>query len=304
MTKPPITIITPCLNQHQYLERTICSVLDQGYEDLQYIVVDSGSTDATADILELYEDELSWWTSPSGVGPVEAINKSIKQATGQIIGVLACDDLLLPGALEEVAARMTAQDAPSWVVGQCTRIGPADQFLGQTQASKPQSLASFLMHDSGFLPAASSFWRRDLAQTHGLFDPELKFAFNYEFGCRLMAGGLKPCMIPQTLAARREHFYRTDPAHALQAGLEHIDIAQRYADQLPLKDRYALWLNCDIRRRIYALAQAELYSSSSRRFVWQQLLKHPWWITNESIRHTLLRGVKRPLPQEIARPAA
>lgn len=300
-TAPRITIITPSLNQGDFLERTICSVLDQGYENLEYIVIDGGSVDASAEIIRRYEDDLTYWQSETDGGPAEAINQALARTSGDVIAILNADDLYLPGTLDSIARRMTQHDAPAWVVGHCLRIGEMDERLGQVNASSPKSLESFLMHDSGFLPGAATFYRRSVFDAYGRFDPQMRFAWGYELNCRLVAQGMTPTILPTVLSAHREHSHSQTARHTLQNGIEFIDAAARYADRLPFKSRHTLWKNIDERRRIYALAGAEAAANHSRGHLWQQLLRRPWWLANDHYRQTLLRGVTHPANPGVAR---
>ncbi len=305
MNQPRITVVTPSLNRGRFLERAICSVLDQGYKNLEYFVIDGGSTDDSVDTIRLYERDLAGWVSEPDLGRAHAINKGLERATGEIVAFLNSDDLYLPGTLSEIVRRMTADDQPQWVVGQYTWISPSDQMRGPQLTSAPRSFASHLMHDSGNLPGATSFWRRRCFQTHGLFDQAMQFGFDYEYGCRLLAAGHWPTMVPRTLVARREHTDNRRASDTVQMGVEYLIAAGRYASTLSLADRYALWVNCDTRRRIYALAQAEIYNGSGRRYLCQQLWRRPWWITNVAVRHAILHGIDHPLPrQDTVRPAA
>jgi len=305
MNQPRITIVTPNLNHGQFLERAICSVLDQGYDNLEYFVIDGGSTDDSVDIIRLYENDLTGWISEPNTGRADAINKGLAQATGQIVAFLNSDDLYLPNALCDVAQRMTAQDNPQWVVGQCDWIDHQEHLRTDHSASCPKSLTSFLMRDSGGLPGPASFWNRQFLDTHGHFDTEMRFGFDYEFGCRLLAANIQPAIIQESLVARREHPGPRSASDTVQRGLEYLAAAARYAHHLPWADRCALWLNRDTRHRIYALAQAEMQRSSARRFVWQQVLRHPWWIGNDAVLHTILHGVDHLVPlQDTIRPAA
>jgi glycosyltransferase involved in cell wall biosynthesis len=291
---PRITIITPSLNQADYLERAVCSVLDQGYENLEYIVIDGGSNDSSAEIIRLYEDDLAYWQSEADGGPADAINQAIQRATGDIIAVLNADDLYLPGTLDRVARQMSREDAPAWAVGHCMRVGELDEQLGELNATKPIGLAGFLMHDSGYLPTSATFYRRGVFDSYGQFDPQMQFAWNYELNCRLIAQGLTPAIIPAVLSAHREHAHSKSAQNTLLSGAEYIDAAARYADRLPFDQRHTLWNNIDERRRIYALAQSETLASRSRGYLWRQLLRRPWWLANDHYRQTLLRGITHP----------
>jgi glycosyltransferase involved in cell wall biosynthesis len=301
---PRITVITPTLNQGRFLERSICSVLDQGYENLEYIVIDGGSDDESLPILHYYDDRINYWRSRPDAGPADAINQALDRATGDIIAILYSDDLYLPGTLHEVARQLTGAKNHRWLVGHCQLIGEHDDERGRVTAASPASLSEFLMRDSGFLPRTATFFHRNIFQTHGRLDADLTLAFDYEMNCRLLAAGERPIIPPQLLACQREHRCSATATQTLQLGLQTIEAAERWADHLPLTQRYSLWKNCDERRRIYALAQAETEQSGARKLLWQQLLRRPWWLASEHYRQTLLHGVAHPVPVGKPRHAA
>lgn len=305
MSRPRITVITPSLNQGRYLERSICSVLDQGYENLECLVADGGSTDDSRQILERYNSQLAWWTSSPDGSPAAAINCALSHATGSLVTILPADDILLPGALEEVAQIFAEESqTAAWFACACVRLSERDQMLGTLRPAEPTSLASFLMHDTGRFFTTGAFFTRRLLDRFGPFDPSLRVAFDYDYFARLLANRVRPRLLPQTLVGRREHEASLSATQTLTRGLEYIAVARRYADHLPLAQRYALWHNCDCRQRIYALAHAELLGPEARGYLWQQLLRHPWWFADDCVRHTLLRGVASPLDSGPARRSA
>src|SRR2546423_4497847 len=114
--RPSLTVITPSFNQASSLETTIRSVLDQGYEDLEYFVVDGGSTDGLGEIIERCGDRLAWWTSERDRGQTDALNKGLRRATGDLVAYINSDDWYLPGAFEH-AMRALERSGASWVVG-------------------------------------------------------------------------------------------------------------------------------------------------------------------------------------------
>ena len=290
---PRVSVIVPTLNQERFVERTLCSVLDQGYDNLELIVVDGGSTDQTAALLDLYGNEITRLVHCDSAGPADALNRGLAVATGSIITCLGSDDLLLPGALDHVAELMHGEQV-TWLVSPCLRIDSQDDQLGVVRPSAPRSLAAFLMHDSGVLPAAGAFIRATVLRRVRGFDAGLRFAFDYDLHCRLLAQGVAPTLAAPLLAAKREHADSITATNMLEAGLETVDVSWRYASYLPLAAQVSLWRNCESRRRIYALAEAELHSHNARRRLIRKLLTHPWWISSTSLRQMLLHGVDHP----------
>lgn len=115
--EPRISIVTPSYNQGKYLEKTILSVLEQGYPNLEYIIIDGGSSDESVEIIRKYQDRLAYWVSEPDRGQSHAINKGFERATGEIFGWLNSDDYYHRGALREVAEQFIANPDAGAVVG-------------------------------------------------------------------------------------------------------------------------------------------------------------------------------------------
>ena len=112
---PRISIVTPSFNQAPYLEATLKSVLDQNYPNLEYFVIDGGSTDGSLDILRRYADRLTGWVSEPDHGQMHAINKGFSHATGEIMAWLNSDDMLCPWALQTVGHIFKDLPAVQWL---------------------------------------------------------------------------------------------------------------------------------------------------------------------------------------------
>ena len=168
-----ISIITPSYNQAEFLESTIQSVLSQTGVDLEYIVVDGGSTDGSKEIIEKYSDRIAWWCSERDGGQYKAINKGFERATGDILAWLNSSDMYLPWTLNTVSRIFSNYPEVEWLAANhklC--IGEENQFAGY-QKMPGYSRNAFLkgMHGSreipSFIQQESCFWRRSLWEKIG-----------------------------------------------------------------------------------------------------------------------------------------
>ena len=204
---PKFSIVTPSLNQGEFIEETIRSVLSQEYPNLEYIVMDGSSSDNTLDILRSYSDRVKW-ISEKDKGQTNAINKGLHLASGDILAYLNADDLLLPGALEKVAKVFMDNPSTMWVTGRCRIITENGQ-----ETRKPITAYKNLwlrMHHpcllfiTDYISQPATFWRASLLSELGDFDESLHYALDYEYFLRL--NGKYPLVIlPDYLAAFRVH---------------------------------------------------------------------------------------------------
>jgi glycosyltransferase involved in cell wall biosynthesis len=204
MTLPRLTVITPSLNQGPYLERTILSVLDQEYPHLEYIVMDGGSTDGSIEILRRYDDRIAYWQSEPDAGQSWAINRGIERATGDVIAYINSDDYYLPGAFAAALPLFEQRDV-QWVAG-ATEYRETDGTLETLWVpQQPRGPRPRWVRNSWYVPQASSFWRRDVFDEHGLLREDLHFVFDTEFGLRLALAGVRPRTLDRPLAVRYLH---------------------------------------------------------------------------------------------------
>src|SRR5215831_15323038 len=159
MRGPRISIVTPSYNQGEFLEQTILSVLDQKYSNLEYIIIDGGSTDNSIDIIKKYARHLAYWTSEPDRGAADAIAKGFAKATGEIMAYLNSDDIYMPGALEAAAERLSNANA-DLVYGNAEWIDPAGSRIAERRQT-PFSGLGYLY--GGFdLQQPTTFWKRDM----------------------------------------------------------------------------------------------------------------------------------------------
>jgi glycosyltransferase involved in cell wall biosynthesis len=121
---PRITLITPVYNGARFIEETIRSIVYQGYPNLEYIVVDGGSSDGTVDIIRKYEKHISWWISHRDNGVYDALNNGFAHSTGDIMGWLNASDLLHTNGLFVVGSVFASLPAVEWLTGRPTRLNP------------------------------------------------------------------------------------------------------------------------------------------------------------------------------------
>jgi glycosyltransferase involved in cell wall biosynthesis len=181
---PRITIVTPSYNQADYLEQTMRSVLLQGYPNLEYIVIDGGSRDGSAEIIRRYESWLAYWASEPDRGQAHAINKGLARSTGEILAWLNSDDFYTRGTLPLVARRMAA-GRTSALVGHCLRLhadGSPPMLLRGRYSSRSRLLAFWKGYE---MHQPSIFWRREVFEKTGLLDEEIHYALDFDYWVRL-----------------------------------------------------------------------------------------------------------------------
>ena len=199
---PKISIITPSYNQALFLEETIRSVLDQGYPDLEYIVIDGGSTDGSVEIIQKYASRLAYWVSEEDSGQVEAIQKGLNRATGEIIAWLNSDDLYTPGTLHRIS-RVFQEPEVAFTYGKCEFIDDKGSPMYSWPYHEELDLKTVITHN--FLPQPSCFWRMDVYRTVGPLNATLHYAFDYEYWLRILLAGYKTTSVPVVFSLYRLH---------------------------------------------------------------------------------------------------
>lgn len=176
---PPISIVTPSYNQASFLEETIRSVLLQGYPNLEYIVIDGGSSDGSVEVIEQYETWLACWVSEPDRGQAHAINKGFARASGQIFAWLNSDDVYEPEALQQIATKLARSPACNLVYGDGSYIDLDGLKTGRCDWIQPYDRGRFRTFNFILQPAA--FWRRSLWERAGPLDARYHYAMDWEW---------------------------------------------------------------------------------------------------------------------------
>lgn len=183
MNKPKISIITPTFNQGNYIEETINSVLAQEYPNLEYVIIDGGSTDNTMDVLKKYQSKLSFWVSEKDSGQADAINKGLKHCTGEIFNWLNSDDYLQEGALQKIAGAFE-DETVNMVAGKVRIFGNDSETIIQNQNLSAQGL---LCWEKGVKFVQPGVWiRRELIDKCGGIDAEFHYSFDWDMYIRYL----------------------------------------------------------------------------------------------------------------------
>ena len=198
---PRVRIVTPSYNQAQFIEETIRSVLLQGYPNLEYIIIDGGSTDGSVDIIRKYEKWLAYWVSEPDRGQADAINKGWRVAQGEIVGWLNSDDMYAPGAILTAVAFFQNNPDVDMVFSDCYIMDSRSQIIDVMRA-REFDLAKQLQ--TNLIPQPTVFFRRQILQTTGLLDATLHYIMDYEFWIRV-GRRHKIQRIPSVLARFRVH---------------------------------------------------------------------------------------------------
>lgn len=223
---PSITIVTPSYQQAGFLEETLRSVLLQGYPNLEYIVIDGGSTDGSVDIIRRYEPWLSYWVSEPDRGQSHAINKGFARATGHILGWLNSDDSYHPGALAEVAEAIH-RAGTEIVLGAMDKVQFGDGEPRLVKRSLPwegEPFHRFPIVEAGspepfHFYQPSMFWTRRLWEETGGLDERYHYVMDLEWCNRALATGARVATVerPWTRFALHAGSKSQDLTHLQQA---------------------------------------------------------------------------------------
>jgi glycosyltransferase involved in cell wall biosynthesis len=198
---PTISIVTPSFQHDRFLERTVLSVLEQEYPALEYFIQDGQSTDRSCEILHRYDDRVTGWTSERDTGQADAINRAFARTTGELMGWINSDDLMLPGALAYVARYFQAHPEVDVVYGNRLLI---DENDGQIGAWVLPAHDNHALTFADYVPQETLFWRRRIWDASGgALDPAFSYALDWDLLLRFRDAGAQIVHLSRYLGAFR-----------------------------------------------------------------------------------------------------
>lgn len=226
---PKISIVTPSYNQGRYLEETILSVLSQKYPNLEYIIIDGGSTDNSVEIIKKYASHLSYWVSEKDSGQSEALNKGFKKASGEIIAWLNSDDLYCENSLHAVAEKFMEHPEAGIVYGDVINfIANGKEMRITNQFDLFDFFSRVSIHQPGV------FWRKSLLTETNFLDESLYYCMDYDLWMKLFLNSTS-LRIDKVLARFREHTDSKTHSRPLKLYAEYQKIVSRFFCSLPDK---------------------------------------------------------------------
>jgi glycosyltransferase involved in cell wall biosynthesis len=200
---PRITIVTPSFNQGEFITETIDSIVSQGYPNLEYFVIDGGSTDESVAIIRSFADKITSWISEPDHGQTDAINKGFKRATGDLLCWVNSDDVLLPGCLAAVAEAYGSNGEPDLIHANAVYID-ADGHVVRAVATPRQS-RYFMERGIWYATAPAIFFSHRLVRQVGYLDPQFRLSMDVDLWLRMVMADGKIVHIPQYLGGFRWH---------------------------------------------------------------------------------------------------
>lgn len=251
---PKITIVTPVYNSVDFIESAITSVLNQNYENIEYIIVDGGSTDGTVQIIEKYASKLAYCVSEKDDGQSQALNKGFAKATGDIYGWLNADEEYLPGTLEKVANCFKQDKDLDLVFGyriHCDKNG-IQQYVRRYPSIHP---LNYMLYAARVLPSDATFWTSRIHTITGTLDENnyAQLAMDTDWFLRMSKNVTKWKKLPFALSKFKEHLYRKTTQNIHTAKKLGVDLSREFLrkHKMSLLRLFVGWLVWGAISRLY-----------------------------------------------------
>ena len=203
-TGAKVSIITPSYNQGQFIEQTIKSVLNIGADNLEYLIMDGGSTDQTVEVIKRHEHFITHWVSERDRGQSHAINKGMAMATGDIMGWLNSDDVYMPDILPHVLDALDVTK-PEICFGNCIHFRQGPEAIEAWGSNVVYQSQNSRLANYDYIIQPSSFWTRKAWELAGPLREDVHYAFDWEWFLRAEAAGVTFRSLPQCLSMYRMH---------------------------------------------------------------------------------------------------
>ena len=298
---PSVTIVTAVYNQRDYLEETIRSVLLQGYPDLEYIVIDDGSTDGSDEVYRKYERWLHWQRQENA-GAAAAYNCGFRQARGDIVAWINSDDYFLPGGVGQALLPFQGNDV-DWVVGEAVYVNSQSERTGVQAFKFSDDPASWFFINTEFLlPQQGSLWKRSVFESIGYMDENVHNCFDYELFFRMLEHGYRPVFTGAQAATYRFHDTSKSVSQKHRFYAENVKVWEMYRHLCPEPAQPRL--NAMIRREVLDIETTrceEAVATGGRSVGLAGLLRaaarRPWLPTKRIFWSTALKALRARLPE-------
>ena len=274
---PKISIVTPSYNQGEFLERTILSVLNQNYPNLELIIIDGGSTDGSVDIIKKYKSYYHYWVSKPDKNHSQAVNEGFLHSSGEILGWLNSDDTYLPNALLAVGQAFKENPGVDIVYSNGNFIDTKDNFLKKYPVV-PLSKMSFVYYVNGLFQQ-STFWRRDIFFEMGQINENKSYSMDIDLFFKFIKSGARLYFLDKYIGNMRLHGDSKTVIKAKGEGYGEPETRESRLENFNIDDRTLRFRITReyfrLRKAFYLLIRGELryllrafFEKVSRRDIW------------------------------------
>lgn len=223
-SNPLVTIITVAFNADKTIEKTIQSVLNQSYKNIEYIIVDGASSDKTVDIINRYDDYISYWISEPDHGIYDAMNKGLAKATGEIIAIINADDWYEENAVELSVETIIKHNAD---YSYASILHHAHKKIGRISPIEYGSFTKKAFFEMPY-PHISAFIKREVYEEVGFFDTSFKIAGDHDLALKVILHGYRGVEVNQVIA----HALADGVSSDFKANMESFKVARQHAAPL------------------------------------------------------------------------